>query len=102
MMLFPRIPSRPVRYAIIATHAMRDALDNYEVDFTRAEQALADKVDALTTKVDALLERLQAYEEETIDGNEQEETKPATANTKAKTKASGRGATRKGRTASKK
>ena len=98
-MLFPRIPSRPVRYAIIATHAMRDALDNYEVDFTRAEQALADKVDALTTKVDALLERLQAYEEETIDGQEQE---PDATNAKAKKGTAGRGATRKGRTASKK
>ena len=94
-MLFPRIPSRPVRYAIIATHAMRDALDNYEVDFTRAEQAIADKVDALTTKVDALLDRLQAYEEETIDGQEQEEAKSTTANTKAKAKTTGRRTTAK-------
>ena len=46
-MLFPRIPSRPVRYALIATHAMREALDNYDVDFTKAEQAISDKLDAV-------------------------------------------------------
>ena len=90
MMLFPRIPSRPVRYAIIATHAVREALDNVEVDFTRAEQAIADRLDALTTKVDALMNKLAAYEEENTDGQEQEE--PTTANTKAKKKAAGRGA----------
>ena len=28
MMLFPRIPSRPVRYALIATHAFRDAISD--------------------------------------------------------------------------
>jgi hypothetical protein len=69
-MLFPRIPSRPVRYAIIATHAFRDAIADVEVDFTRAEQAIADRLDALTTKVDALMDRLAAYEEDTIDGEQ--------------------------------
>lgn len=89
-MLFPRIPSRPVRYAIIATHAVREALDNVEVDFTRAEQAIADRLDALTTKVDALMNKLAAYEEENTDGQEQEE--PTTTNAKAKKKAAGRSA----------
>jgi len=69
-MLFPRIPSRPVRYALIATHAFRDAIADVEVDFTKAEQAIADKLDALTTKVDALMDRLAAYEEDTIDGEQ--------------------------------
>ena len=79
-MLFPRIPSRPVRYALIATHALRDAISDVEVDFTRAEQAIADRLDALTTKVDALMDRLAAYEEESTDGQQE----PTTAKHKAK------------------
>ena len=62
-MMFTRIPSRPIRYAILAAHTAREALSNYEVDLTKVEQSLADKVDALTTKVDALLERLEAMDE---------------------------------------
>ena len=82
-MLFPRIPSRPVRYALIATHAFRDAISDVEVDFTKAEQAIADRLDALTTKVDALLDKLAEYEESTNNGTEatEEVSKP-----KAKTK----------------
>ena len=95
-MLFPRIPSRPVRYAIIATHAFRDAISDVEVDFTKAEQAIADRLDALTTKVDALMNRLTAYEEGIDDGTEATDTKP-----KAKAKTKRRGATGKGRTTAK-
>lgn len=82
-MLFPRIPSRPVRYALIATHAFRDAISDVEVDFTKAEQAIADRLDALTTKVDALMDKLAEYEESTNNGTEatEEVSKP-----KAKTK----------------
>ena len=82
-MLLSRIPSRPIRYAIIAAHTAREALSNYEVDLTKVEQSLADKVDALTTKVDALLERLEAMDE-AID-----ET-PAPAKPKAKRKPQGK------------
>ena len=85
-MLFPRIPSRPVRYALIATHAFRDAISDVEVDFTKAEQAIADRLDALTTKVDALMEKLAAYEEANDDTPEDEpkaKTKPR-AKSKAK------------------
>ena len=85
-MLFPRIPSRPVRYALIATHAFRDAISDVEVDFTKAEQAIADRLDALTTKVDALMDKLAAYEENTNNGAEatEEIVKPK-AKSKAKT-----------------
>ena len=83
-MLFPRIPSRPVRYALIATHAFRDAIADVDVDFTKAEQAIADRLDALTTKVDALMDKLAAYEEANDDTPE---TKPkAKAKAKAGTK----------------
>ena len=96
-MLFPRIPSRPVRYALIATHAFRDAISDVEVDFTKAEQAIADRLDALTTKVDALMDKLAAYEEGIDDGTEATDTKP-----KAKAKATRRRATGKGRATAKK
>jgi hypothetical protein len=83
--MFPyiRIPSRPIRYAIIAAHTAREALDNINVDLTSVEQSLADKVEALTTKVDELQARLEAYDE-SID--EVPATKPK-AKRKAKPKA---------------
>ena len=86
MMLFPRIPSRPVRYALIATHAFRDAISDVEVDFTKAEQAIADRLDALTTKVDALMDRLAAYEEANQDGPNQETKPKAKAKTRSRAK----------------
>ena len=87
MMLFPRIPSRPVRYALIATHAVRDAISDVEVDFTKAERAIADRLDALTTKVDALMEKLAAYEEATEDGPSEEPKAKAKTKPRAKSKA---------------
>jgi hypothetical protein len=70
-MLFPRIPSRPVRYALIATHAFRDAISDVEVDFTRAEQAIADKLDAIQQKLDTVMDKLAAYEEANNEGTEE-------------------------------
>jgi prefoldin subunit 5 len=65
-MLFPRIPEtiamRPLKWAVIATHTVRDKLDDIDVDFTSAEKAIADKIEALSTKLDAVMERLEAYE----------------------------------------
>ena len=87
MMLFPRVPSRAVRYALIATHAARDAISDVEVDFTRAEQAIADRLDALRTKVDALMEKLAAYEEANQDGPSEEPKAKAKAKPRAKSKA---------------
>ena len=77
-----------MRYALIATHAFRDAIADVDVDFTKAEQAIADRLDALTTKVDALMDRLAAYEEANDDTPE--DTKPkakAKARPRAKSKA---------------
>ena len=87
--MFPRVPSRAVRYALIATHAARDAISDVEVDFTKAERAIADRLDALTTKVDALMEKLAEYEEATEDGPDNEVvTEPkAKAKPRAKSKA---------------
>ena len=63
--MFPylRIPSRPIRYAVIATHAFRSALDDVDVDLTKVEQGIADKLEALSAKVDALQSRLEALDE---------------------------------------
>lgn len=63
--MFPylRIPSRPIRYAIIAAHTAREALDSIDVDLTKVEQTLADQVEALSAKVDALQARLEAMDE---------------------------------------
>jgi len=85
-MMFPRVPSRAVRYALIATHAARDAISDVEVDFTRAEQAIADRLDALTTKVDALMDKLAAYEEANEDGPDQEPKAKAKAKAKPRAK----------------
>ena len=63
MFSYLRIPSRPIRYAIIAAHTAREALDNINVDLTSVEQKLADQVEALTTKVDELQARLEALDE---------------------------------------
>ena len=80
--MFPyiRIPSRPIRYAIIAAHTAREALDNINVDLTSVEQTLADQVESLSAKVDALQARLEAMDE-SID-----ESAPAKAKPKAKRK----------------
>ena len=99
-MLFHRIPSRPVRYALIATHAFRDAIDDIEVDFTAAknlagsydeslahlERAIADRLDALTTKVDALMDKLAAYEEASNEATEEVSKPKAKAKAKTATK----------------
>ena len=68
MMIFREsITMRPLKWAVIATHSMRDKLDNIEVDFTKAEQAIADKIEALSAKMDQIMERLEAYESEEAD-----------------------------------
>lgn len=89
--MFPylRIPSRPIRYAIIAAHTAREALENIDVDLTSVEQKLADQVEALTTKVDALQARLEAMDE-SIDETPVE-TKPKAKQRSKASSASGAG-----------
>ena len=79
-----------MRYALIATHAFRDAIADVDVDFTKAEQAIADRLDATTTKVDALMDKLAEYEENTNNGTEATDTQPkAKADAKGVKRATG-------------
>lgn len=73
--------SRPVRYAIVATHAFRSALEELSVD---------EKIEQLAAKVAELQERLEA-----IDETSTEEPAP-------KAKAKRRATTRKSSAKSKK
>jgi len=57
--------SRPIKYAVIACYATRDAIKDIDVDLTKLEVQLQSKVDSLTEKVEALIERLEHSEEET-------------------------------------
>jgi hypothetical protein len=76
------ITMRPLKWAVIATHTMRDKLDSIEVDFTAAEQAIADKIEALSTKMDQIMERLEAYESEKADQAAQGTRQAKTAKSK--------------------
>ena len=58
-----RIPSRPVRYAIVAAHTFREALEDISVDSLSTIvdsklEALADKVAELEAKLEALDESI--------------------------------------------
>ena len=55
--------SRPIKYAVIACYATRDAIKDIDVDLTKLEVGLQAKVDSLTAKVEALIERLEREEE---------------------------------------
>ena len=86
--MFPylRIPSRPIRYAVIATHAFREALDDVEVDLSKVEQGIADKLEALSAKVDELQAKLEALDETSTDAPAPEpkaKTKRRTATNKS-------------------
>ena len=86
--MFPylRIPSRPIRYAVIATHAFRSALDDVEVDLTKVEQGIADKLEALSAKVDALQARLEALDETSTTDAPKPKAKRRTTTRKPSTK----------------
>ena len=60
--------SRPIKYAVIACYATRDAIKDIDVDLTKLEVGLQAKVDSLTATVEALIERLETSEEETEQG----------------------------------
>ena len=61
--------SRPIKYAVIACYATRDAIKDIDVDLTKLEVRLQSKVDSLTATVEALIERLEHSEEETAAGS---------------------------------
>ena len=62
-MLFYRYTSRPARVGAMLAYTLSDYLRSINVDLSKVEESLADKVEALTTKVDELQERLEAYDE---------------------------------------
>ena len=68
--------SRPIKYAVIACYATRDAIKDIDVDLTKLEVRLQSKVDSLTATVEALIERLEHSEEETA-ARPTKHTKPA-------------------------
>ena len=76
-----------MRYALIATHAFRDAISDVQVDFTKAEQAIADKLDAVQAKLDEVMDRLAKYEEANVNGPSEEPKAKAKARPRAKSKA---------------
>jgi len=60
-----RVPSRLVRYGIIHTDTLKNALDNYEPRFDATMKAQAEK---MVEKLQAFIECCEAYEEATVDG----------------------------------
>ena len=78
-MLFYRYTSRPARVGAMLAYSLSDYLRSINVDLSKVEESLADKVEALTTKVDELQERLEAYDEsvdETPKPKAKRKTKP--------------------------
>ena len=75
--MFYRYTSRPARVGAMLAYTLSDYLRSINVDLSKVEEGLADKVEALTTKVDELQERLEAYDESVEEAT----------NTKAKPKA---------------
>ena len=60
-----RVPSRLVRYGIIHTDTLKNALESYEPRFDAAMKAQAEK---MVEKLQAFIECCEAYEEATVDG----------------------------------
>ena len=81
--MFYRYTSRPARVGAMLAYTLSDYLRSINVDLSKVEESLADKVEALTTKVDELQERLEAYDESI------EETTNAKAKPKQTAKRSG-------------
>ena len=61
--MFYRYTSRPARVGAMLAYTLSDYLRSINVDLSKVEESLADKVEALTLKVDELQERLEAYDE---------------------------------------
>ena len=76
-MLFYRYTSRPARVGAMLAYTLSDYLRSINVDLSKVEESLADKVEALTTKVDELQERLEAYDE-SVDETPKPKTKRKT------------------------
>jgi len=85
-----KIPSRPVRYAIVWAHTLKRAVDDIEVDLANLEQGLADRLETLSASIDALQLRLERYEDQIVDTPNETKARPKRAGTRkprAKSKA---------------
>ena len=69
-----RVPNRAIKYAVITNYAIRDALQDIDVDLSSVEATLQDTVSELSAKVQMLIDKLEALEESQPDGP-QETTK---------------------------
>ena len=70
-----KMPSRPVRYAIVWAHTLKRAVDDIEVDLANLERGLADRLETLSASIDALQLRLERYEEQIVDTPNETETR---------------------------
>jgi len=77
-----KIPSRPVRYAIVWAHTLKRAVDDIEVDLANLEQGLADRLETLSASIDALQLRLERYEDQIVDTPNETKTRPKRAGTR--------------------
>ena len=75
-----RVPSRLVRYGIIHTDTLKDALHNFEPRFDPAMKAQAEKK---VEKLQAFIALMEEYEENTNDGPTEEQDKQAEARAKS-------------------
>lgn len=93
-----RIPSRPVRYAIVAAHTLRDALDDWAADKRGYIKHV--RIARLADKVALLKERLEALDDDIDDTPN--DTPQDTPQDKEKDAKHGRATTRKPRAKAKK
>jgi len=80
----PRIPSRLVRYGIIHTDTLKNALDDFEPRFDATMKAQAER---MVEKLQAFIDVCEAYENETVDGPTEADDAKAEAKAKPKRKA---------------
>ena len=79
----PRIPSRLVRYGIIHTDTLKNAIDGFEPRF---DPAMKRQAEIMVEKLQAFIDCCEAYENETVDGPTEEDDAKAEVKAKAKSK----------------
>ena len=77
-----KMPSRPVRYAIVWAHTLKRAVDDIEVDLANLERGLADRLETLSASIDALQLRLERYEDHIVDTPNEAKARPKRAGTR--------------------
>ena len=82
-----KIPSRPVRYAIVWAHTLKRAVDDIEIDLANVERGMADRLETLSASIDALQLRLERYEEQIVDTPNETKAKAKRAGTRRNSRA---------------